>query len=158
MWWNNSSAFPVGGQSCGPRSCRWGSAGCLDLVVWLKSSGLFSLGGSVQAKWCEAASCIFSSGGPKMTFRPMLRNETQSGQIFKHEQICAQKDKSRTMWCSIYPDDRYSPALSLDQRPTRWYDFSARMRNMGQLIRWMEFLSQTNRLSNWGGSKHPHAL
>ena len=36
--------------------------------------------------------------------------------------------------------------------------FSARMRNMGQLIRWMEFLSQTNRLSNWGGAKHSHAF
>ena len=125
MWRNNSSAFPVGDQSCGPRSCSWSSAGCLDLVVWLKSSSLSSVGSSVQAKWCEAPSCIFRSGGPTMTLRPMLRNEKQSGQIFKmiHEQICAQTDKSRTMRCSIYPDDRYSPALSLDQRPTRWYDF-----------------------------------
>ena len=36
--------------------------------------------------------------------------------------------------------------------------FSARMRNMGQLIRWMEFLSQTNCLSNWCGARHSHAF
>ena len=62
------------------------------------------------------------------------------------------------MRCFIHPDDRYWTALSLDHRPTRLYDFSARMRNMGQLIRWMEFLSQANRLSNWGGAKHSHAF
>ena len=68
------------------------------------------------------------------------------------------RHKSRKMRCFIHPDDRYWTALSLDHRPTRLYDFSARMRNMGQLIRWMEFLSQTNRLSNWCGARHSHAF
>ena len=50
MWRNSSSAFPVGSQSCGPRSCRLGSAGCLDLVAWLKSSSLSWLGGKCTSK------------------------------------------------------------------------------------------------------------
>ena len=62
------------------------------------------------------------------------------------------------MRCFIHPDNRYWTALSLDHRPTRLYDFSARMRNMGQLIRWMELLYQTNPLSNWSGARHSHSF
>ena len=125
MWRNNSSAFPVENQSCGLRSCSWSSAGCLDLVVWLKSSSLSSLGSSVQAKCCEAPSCIFRSGAQQWHCGRCcgMKNNQDKSLNMIHEQICAHKDKSRTMWCSIYPDDRYSPALSLDQSPTRWYDF-----------------------------------
>ena len=36
--------------------------------------------------------------------------------------------------------------------------FPARMRNIAQLIRWMEFLSQKNRLSNWSGARHSRAF
>ena len=38
-----------------------------------------------------------------------------------------------------------------------WF-FPARMRNIAQLIRWMEFLSQKNRLSNWSGARHSRAF
>ena len=83
-----------------------------------------------------------------MTFRPMLRNEKQSGQFFEHEQICAQKTKAEQ--CDVLfiqtMDTRQLSAWIKDLRDDMI--FSARMRNMGQLIRWMEFLSQTNRLSN----------
>ena len=36
--------------------------------------------------------------------------------------------------------------------------FPARIRNITQLIRWMEFLSQKNRLSNWSGARHSGAF
>jgi len=36
--------------------------------------------------------------------------------------------------------------------------FPARMQNIAQLIRWMEFLSQKNRLSNWSGARHSRAF
>ena len=62
------------------------------------------------------------------------------------------------MRCFLYPDDRYSTILSLDHRPTRLRFFPARMRNIAQLIRWMEFLSQKNRLSNWSGARHSRAF
>ena len=125
MWRNNSSAFPVGGQSCGPRSCRWGSAGCLDLVVWLKSSSLSSLGGSVQAKWCEAPSCIFRSGGPTMTFWPMLRNEKQSGQIFKHDLWTNLRTKRQKQNDAMFYLSRRSILASsqLGSKTYEWYDF-----------------------------------
>ena len=158
MWWNSSSAFPVGGQSCGPRSCRWGSAGCLDLVVWLKSSGLFLLGGSVQAKWCEAPSCIFSSGGDKWHFGrccAMKHNQDKSLNMIRYAHKKTKAERCDVLFIQTI-DTRQLSAWIKDPRDDMI--FSARMRNMGQLIRWMEFLSQTNRLSNWGGAKHSHAF
>ena len=38
-----------------------------------------------------------------------------------------------------------------------WF-FQAWMQNMAQLIRWMEFFSQTNRLSNWRRARHSRAF
>ena len=83
-----------------------------------------------------------------MTFRPMLRNEKQSGQALNMHKYAHKKTKAER--CNVlFIQTIDTRQLSAWIKALR-YDmiFSARMRNMGQLIRWMESLSQTNRLSN----------
>ena len=116
----------------------WSLQVCLRWAVVYKQSGAKHHGaflGQGGQQWHCGRCCA------------MKNNQDKSLNMI-HEQICAQKDKSRTMRCSIYPDDRYSPALSLDQRPTRWYDFFSSNAKYGSIDK-MDGILVPNQSFKW---------
>ena len=69
--------------------------------IWLPGWSLqvcLGWAGSVQAKWCEALSCILRSGGPKTTFWAILRNLYFSTRKFSKANNCTSDGGKAEKW------------------------------------------------------------
>ena len=120
--------------------------------IWLPGWSLqvcLGWAGSVQAKWCGALSCIFRSGKPKITFRRFCGMSNFLDESLNMKIILrAKRQKQKDAMFSLSRRSIFNNSELGSQTYEIIGFFQARMRNIAQLIRWMEFLSQTNRLSN----------
>ena len=130
--------------------------------IWLPGWSLqvcLGWAGSVQAKWCEALSCILRSGGAKNDLgRFCGMSNFQDESLNMKIILRAKRQKQKDAMFSLSRRSIFNNSELGSQTYEIIGFFPARMRNIVQLIRWMEFLSQKNRLSNWSGARHSRAF